>query len=71
MYIYHFWAFVTIWLLQFVVANMLQGRKKLAAGQVEQPLKGSYSRTNGLRWSSYYKRSLLSLPVYNVGTVFV
>jgi len=41
MYIYHFWAFVTIWLLQFVVANMLQGRKNLRLGRWNNPLKAA------------------------------
>ena len=41
MYIYHFWAFVTIWLRQFVVANMLQGRKNLRLGRWNNPLKAA------------------------------
>lgn len=41
MYIYHFWAFVAIWLLQFVVANMLQGRKNLWLGRWNNPLKAA------------------------------
>ena len=41
MYIYYFWAFVTIWLLQFVVANMLQGRKNLRLGRWNNPLKAA------------------------------
>jgi len=39
MYIYHFWAFVTIWLLQFVVANMLQGRKSWHLNRWYNPLR--------------------------------
>lgn len=39
MYKYHFWIFVTIWLLQFIIANMLQARKSLRLGRWYNPLK--------------------------------
>lgn len=39
MYKYHFWIFVTIWLLQFIIANMLQARKSLQLGRWYNPLK--------------------------------
>ena len=39
MYKYHFWIFVTIWLLQIIIANMLQARKILRLGKWYNPLK--------------------------------